>query len=281
MGRLKKELLARGLLPFLADNRIHVVPPCVVTDDEVAQALAIYDEVLSLDLALTPRRQARRRKPVVSLPKPPNGRLMTPHDSQIGPPHDRPPDTRPLGRRRAWHRQPRPAPRPSTTRRAASCRSDVRLASHRRRRHGRRLGPRGVRRGWRDTSIAKRQTVLFAFRELLNARKDELAAILTSEHGKVALRRARRDRPRPRGRRVRLRLRRTSSRATYSENVSTGVDVYSLKQPLGVVGIISPFNFPAMVPLWFFPIAIAAGNTVVLKPSREGPVSGATGWPSC
>ncbi|MBD8468569.1 aldehyde dehydrogenase family protein, partial [Plantibacter sp. CFBP 8798] len=52
----------------------------------------------------------------------------------------------------------------------------------------------------------------------------------------------------------------------FSEQVSTGVDVYSTKQPLGVVGIISPFNFPAMVPMWFFPIAIAAGNTVVLKP---------------
>jgi len=57
----------------------------------------------------------------------------------------------------------------------------------------------------------------------------------------------------------------------YSENVSTGVDVYSLRQPLGVVGIISPFNFPAMVPLWFFPIAIAAGNAVVLKPSEKDP----------
>src|SRR5690606_16535376 len=59
----------------------------------------------------------------------------------------------------------------------------------------------------------------------------------------------------------------------YSENVSTGVDVYSLRQPLGVVGIISPFNFPAMVPLWFFPIALAAGNTVVLKPSEKDPSS--------
>src|SRR5699024_3697239 len=57
----------------------------------------------------------------------------------------------------------------------------------------------------------------------------------------------------------------------FSENVSTGVDVYSIKQPLGVVGIISPFNFPAMVPLWFFPIAIACGNTVVLKPSEKDP----------
>ena len=60
-------------------------------------------------------------------------------------------------------------------------------------------------------------------------------------------------------------------KGAFSENVSTGVDVYSLKQPLGVVGIISPFNFPAMVPMWFFPIAIAAGNTVVLKPSEKDP----------
>jgi malonate-semialdehyde dehydrogenase (acetylating)/methylmalonate-semialdehyde dehydrogenase len=57
----------------------------------------------------------------------------------------------------------------------------------------------------------------------------------------------------------------------YSENVSTGVDVYSTRQALGVVGVISPFNFPAMVPMWFFPIAIAAGNTVILKPSEKDP----------
>ncbi|MEI6109575.1 MAG: CoA-acylating methylmalonate-semialdehyde dehydrogenase, partial [Actinomycetes bacterium] len=57
----------------------------------------------------------------------------------------------------------------------------------------------------------------------------------------------------------------------YSESVSTGVDVYSIRQPLGVVGIISPFNFPAMVPMWFFPIAIAAGNAVIVKPSEKDP----------
>ena len=60
-------------------------------------------------------------------------------------------------------------------------------------------------------------------------------------------------------------------RGSFSENVSGGVDVYSLRQPLGVVAIISPFNFPAMVPMWFFPIAIAAGNAVVLKPSEKDP----------
>jgi malonate-semialdehyde dehydrogenase (acetylating)/methylmalonate-semialdehyde dehydrogenase len=60
-------------------------------------------------------------------------------------------------------------------------------------------------------------------------------------------------------------------KGSYSENVSTGVDVYSTRQPLGVVGIISPFNFPAMVPMWFFPIALAAGNSVILKPSEKDP----------
>lgn len=124
--------------------------------------------------------------------------------------------------------------------------------------------------GWRDASIAKRQTVMFAFREIVNARKEELAAILTSEHGKVtsdALGEI------ARGLEVvELACGAASlTKGAYSENVSTGVDVYSLRQPLGVVGIISPFNFPAMVPLWFFPIAIAAGNAVVLKPSEKDP----------
>jgi len=123
---------------------------------------------------------------------------------------------------------------------------------------------------WSRFSIAKRQGVLFAFRELLNARKGELAEIITAEHGKVvsdALGEI-------------LRGQEVVELATgfphlikggFSENVSTGIDVYSLRQPLGVVGVISPFNFPAMVPMWFFPIAIAAGNAVVLKPSEKDP----------
>ncbi|MBW9122534.1 CoA-acylating methylmalonate-semialdehyde dehydrogenase, partial [Microbacterium trichothecenolyticum] len=123
---------------------------------------------------------------------------------------------------------------------------------------------------WRTYSIAKRQAVLFGFRELLNARKRELAEIITAEHGKVlsdAMGEI-------------LRGQEVVELATgfphlikgaFSENASTGVDVYSLKQPLGVVGIISPFNFPAMVPMWFFPIAIAAGNSVILKPSEKDP----------
>ena len=123
---------------------------------------------------------------------------------------------------------------------------------------------------WRDTSLAKRQAIMFSFRELLNSKKAELAEIITSEHGKVlsdALGEI------TRGQEV-------VEFATgiphllkgfYSENVSTGVDVYSTRQALGVVGIISPFNFPAMVPMWFFPIALAAGNTVILKPSEKDP----------
>ena len=124
--------------------------------------------------------------------------------------------------------------------------------------------------GWSSASWAKRQQVMFAFRELLNARKEEVAAILTNEHGKVtsdALGEVARG----------LEVVEFAcgiahlAKGEYTENASTGVDVYSLRQALGVVGIISPFNFPAMVPLWFFPVAIAAGNTVVLKPSEKDP----------
>ena len=123
---------------------------------------------------------------------------------------------------------------------------------------------------WSAFSIAKRQTVIFAFRELLNARKGELADIITAEHGKVrsdALGEI-------------LRGQEVVELATgfphlikgaFSENASTGIDVYSIKQPIGVAGIISPFNFPAMVPMWFFPIAIAAGNAVIVKPSEKDP----------
>ncbi|GEK85686.1 CoA-acylating methylmalonate-semialdehyde dehydrogenase [Microbacterium aerolatum] len=123
---------------------------------------------------------------------------------------------------------------------------------------------------WSTYSVAKRQTVMFAFRELLNARKSDLAAIITSEHGKVlsdAMGEILRGQEV-----VELACGFPSIvKGAYSENVSTGIDVYSIKQPLGVVGIISPFNFPAMVPMWFFPIAIAAGNAVVLKPSEKDP----------
>jgi malonate-semialdehyde dehydrogenase (acetylating)/methylmalonate-semialdehyde dehydrogenase len=123
---------------------------------------------------------------------------------------------------------------------------------------------------WASTSVSARTQVVFRFRELLNARKEELARIITAEHGKVhsdALGEV------ARGQEVvefacgipHL------LKGGNSPQVSTGVDVHSVRQPLGVVGIISPFNFPAMVPMWFFPIAIAAGNAVVLKPSEKDP----------
>ena len=123
---------------------------------------------------------------------------------------------------------------------------------------------------WRDTSLTKRQQIMFKFREILNATKEELAEIVTEEHGKTlpdALGEV------TRGLEVVEYATALSShlKGSYSESVSTSIDVYSIKQSLGVVGIISPFNFPAMVPMWFFPIAIAAGNTVVLKPSEKNP----------
>jgi malonate-semialdehyde dehydrogenase (acetylating)/methylmalonate-semialdehyde dehydrogenase len=124
--------------------------------------------------------------------------------------------------------------------------------------------------GWRDTSLARRTQVLFAFRELLNQRQDELAAIITSEHGKV-LSDAKGEVAR--GQEV-VELAcgiSTLVKGGFSENASTGIDVHSVRQPLGPVAVISPFNFPAMVPMWFFPVAIATGNTVVLKPSEKVP----------
>ncbi|MCZ9880295.1 CoA-acylating methylmalonate-semialdehyde dehydrogenase [Arthrobacter sp. B2a2-09] len=125
---------------------------------------------------------------------------------------------------------------------------------------------------WRDTSLTRRTQILFAFRELLNARKGEVAAIITSEHGKVlddALGEV------TRGQEVVEFACGIAHllKGGYTENASTKVDVHSIRQPLGPVAIISPFNFPAMVPMWFFPIAIAAGNTVVIKPSEKDPTA--------
>lgn len=123
---------------------------------------------------------------------------------------------------------------------------------------------------WRDSSLAKRTAILFAFRELLNDRKHELAEIITAEHGKVlsdALGEV------SRGQEVVEFACGIAHllKGGMTENASTNVDVTSIRQPLGPVAIISPFNFPAMVPMWFFPIAIATGNTVVLKPSEKVP----------
>ena len=123
---------------------------------------------------------------------------------------------------------------------------------------------------WRDMSLARRQVVLFRFRELLEQRKPELAKIITEEHGKVlsdALGEIQRGQEVVEFACGMPHL----LKGEYSENASTDVDVYSIKQPLGVVGIISPFNFPAMVPMWFFPVALAAGNAFILKPSEKDP----------
>lgn len=123
---------------------------------------------------------------------------------------------------------------------------------------------------WRDLSTARRQEILFRFRELLASRKDELAEIITSEHGKVVSDAAGEI---ARGQEVLEYALGFAEvlKGGYSVNASTGVDVASFRQPLGVTAIISPFNFPAMVPMWFFPVALAAGNTVVLKPSEKDP----------
>jgi len=123
---------------------------------------------------------------------------------------------------------------------------------------------------WRSTSLAERTKILFRFRELLDQRAEVLAAIITGEHGKVmndAMGEVARG----------LEVVELACglpqllKGDFSEGVSARVDVTSIRQPLGVVAVISPFNFPAMVPCWFFPIAIAAGNAVILKPSEKDP----------
>lgn len=123
---------------------------------------------------------------------------------------------------------------------------------------------------WRHSSLTKRTQVLFTFRELVNKNKEKIAELITAEHGKV-LSDAQGEVTRG------LEVVEFACgiphllKGGFSEEVSTGVDVYSIRQPLGPVAIISPFNFPAMVPMWFFPIAIACGNTVIVKPSEKDP----------
>jgi malonate-semialdehyde dehydrogenase (acetylating) / methylmalonate-semialdehyde dehydrogenase len=123
---------------------------------------------------------------------------------------------------------------------------------------------------WRATSLTKRAEIMFAFREAIDANRKEIASIVSREHGKV----------------VSDALGEVSRglenveyacgipnllKGGYSEQVATGVDVYSIRQPLGVVAGITPFNFPAMVPLWMMANAIACGNTFILKPSEKDP----------
>src|SRR4051812_3220402 len=123
---------------------------------------------------------------------------------------------------------------------------------------------------WADTPPIRRARVLNRFLDLLNQRRDELAAIITSEHGKVL--------SDAQGEVMRgidvvefacgiPELLKTD----FTDQVSTGMDNWTLRQPLGVVAGITPFNFPCMVPCWMFPVALAAGNTFVLKPSERDP----------
>ena len=123
---------------------------------------------------------------------------------------------------------------------------------------------------WSQASLSKRSKVLFAFRELVNASADEIAELITDEHGKV-LADARGE--------VQRGLEVVEfacgiphlMKGEYSDQVSTGVDTFSFREPLGVVAGITPFNFPAMVPMWMYPVAIACGNSFVLKPSERDP----------
>jgi malonate-semialdehyde dehydrogenase (acetylating)/methylmalonate-semialdehyde dehydrogenase len=123
---------------------------------------------------------------------------------------------------------------------------------------------------WRATSLAKRSEILFRIRNLVDAHRQEIAALLTAQHGKVtfdALGEVARG------------LENLEFacgvphllKGGFTEQASTGIDVYSIHQPLGVVAGITPFNFPAMVPMWMFATAIACGNTFVLKPSEKDP----------
>ena len=123
---------------------------------------------------------------------------------------------------------------------------------------------------WRHASLSHRSAVLFAFRELLHTHTDELAAVITAEHGKVVSDAAGE---------IARGLENVEFAAGvpqllkggFSEQASTGIDVYNMRQPLGVVAGITPFNFPAMVPLWMCANAIACGNAFILKPSEKDP----------
>jgi malonate-semialdehyde dehydrogenase (acetylating) / methylmalonate-semialdehyde dehydrogenase len=124
--------------------------------------------------------------------------------------------------------------------------------------------------GWSQTSVTARSKILFAFRELVHAHAQQLAETITDEHGKVlsdALGEVQRG----------LEVVEFACgvphllKGSYSDQVSQGVDSFSFREPLGVCVGITPFNFPAMVPMWMFPVAIACGNTFVLKPSERDP----------
>jgi malonate-semialdehyde dehydrogenase (acetylating)/methylmalonate-semialdehyde dehydrogenase len=131
-------------------------------------------------------------------------------------------------------------------------------------------GAAGAFEEWSESSLSRRTRILFAFREIVDRRAREVAAAITDEHGKVlsdALGEVQRG----------LEVVEFACgipsllKGEYSDQVSAGVDSYSFRRPLGVVAGITPFNFPAMVPMWMFPVAIACGNTFVLKPSERDP----------
>ena len=121
---------------------------------------------------------------------------------------------------------------------------------------------------WSKTSITKRAQVMFKYKELLESHREELTELITLEHGKVLIDAA-------------GSLQRGIEvvdfacgiphllKGEYSEQVGTGVDCYSIRQPIGICSGVTPFNFPAMVPMWMFPIAIVCGNSFILKPSEK------------
>ena len=123
---------------------------------------------------------------------------------------------------------------------------------------------------WRASSLSKRADILFKFHQIVVSRRDEIANLVSQEHGKV---------PSDAAGELARGIENIEFacgipqmlKGSYSEQVSTGVDVYSLRQPLGVVAGITPFNFPAMVPMWMFANAIATGNTFILKPGEKDP----------
>ncbi|MEH1129544.1 CoA-acylating methylmalonate-semialdehyde dehydrogenase [Micromonospora sp. CPCC 206061] len=123
---------------------------------------------------------------------------------------------------------------------------------------------------WRAASLSRRAEVMFRFRDLVDANRLQIASLLSAEHGKTVA---------DAGGEVARGLENVEFAAGaphllkggYSEQAATGVDVYSIRQPLGVVAGITPFNFPAMVPMWMFCNALVAGNTFVLKPSEKDP----------
>ena len=123
---------------------------------------------------------------------------------------------------------------------------------------------------WRSTSLTARSRILFAFRDLADRHREDLAQLVTYEHGKVT--------EDARGEVARgIEVIEFACgiphllKGEFSEDVSTGVDASSIRQPLGVVAGITPFNFPVMVPMWMYPVAIACGNTFILKPSERDP----------